>query len=189
MVRRIRREVDELIRNKDANISLEDKRQIKEAVDGRKRTISSNKYTVDPVKRNKRRHNSSIYSEPDEPVIFLVRDGPTDSQSNAGSTQQVDMEYALTIQNPTVTEIQATPQQIPYQYSNKGFSPEVTRNSSVPDGVSDDSQPVCGNGEVSSDEKPPGKNNNQIINEPIYQNTGELATRTSQIYMYNNGKQ
>ena len=172
MVRRIRRDVDELIRNKNTNISLEDIRN-KEAVNVRERTISGNpRYTGDPVNWRKRKHNSSIYSEPGEPVIFLERN---DSQSNAGSTQQLDMEYASAIQNPTVTEIQATPQQIPYQYSNKGFSPEITRNSTVRDSVSDDSQPVYGNEEVFSDGKPPGENNNEVINEPVYQNTGELA--------------
>ena len=173
MVRRIRRAVDELIRNKDAHFSLEDIRQNKETSDVRTRTISSNlRYTGDPVIGRKRKHNSSIYSEPGEPVIFLERN---DSQSNAGGTQQLDMEYASTIQNPTVIEIQATPQQIPYQYSNKGFSSEITRDSSVRDSVSDDSQPVYGNEEVFSDEKPPGENNNRVINEPVYQNTGELA--------------
>ena len=172
MLRRIRRDVDELIRNRDANhISLEDMSQNKESVDVRKRTISSNlRYTGDPLMKRKRRHNSSIYSEPGEPVIFMERN---DSQSNAGSNQQRGIEHAVTIQNPT--EVQATPQPSSYQYSNEGFSPESTRNSTVPDSVSDIAQPIYGNEEVFRDEKPPGKNNNKIINEPLYQNTGKLA--------------
>ena len=172
MLRRIRRDVDELIRNKDANaISLEDISQNKESVDVRKRTISSNlRYTGDPLVKRKRRHNSSIYSEPGEPVIFMERN---DSQSNAGGNQQLGMEHAVTIQNPP--EIQVTPQQSSYQYSNEGFSPDSTRNSTIPDSVSDIAQPIYGNEEVFRDEKPPGKNNNQIINEPLYQNAGKLA--------------
>lgn len=175
MLRRIRRDVDELIRNKDANhISLEDMSQNKESVDVRKRTISSNlRYTGDPLMKRKRRHHSSIYSEPGEPVIFMERN---DSQSNAGSNQQLGMEHAVTIQNPT--EVQATPQPSSYQYSNVGFSPESTRNSTVPDSVSDIAQPIYGN-EVFRDEKPPGKNNNQL----------NLFTKTSACSRFRNSRE
>ena len=77
--------------------------------------------------------------------------------------------------DPTVTGIQAKLQRVPYQFSNKGFSPEITRNSTVRDSVSVNSQPVYENEELLRDENPPGKNNNQIMNKPIFQNTGELT--------------
>ena len=170
MVRRIRRDVDKLIRNKRANPSFVGERRKKEGGEDWEGGKSSNPYAKYLIKA---RHNLAIQPDPDESVIVL--NTLTDSQSKAGRTQQLGMEYATTIQNPAVTEKQATPQQIPYQCPNNGFSPEITGNSSVQEGGSDDSQPVYENREIFSDETPAGNNNNQIINEPIYQNAGELA--------------
>ncbi|XP_067051882.1 uncharacterized protein [Acropora muricata] len=167
MVRRIRRDVDELIRNEGVS-------RKKEGDEDCERVNSRNPYAPYRVKP---RHNSAIQPDPDESVIVL--NALTESQSNAGRTQRLGIEYATTIQNPAVTEKQATPQQIPYQYTNNGFSPEITGNSSIQDGGSEDSQPVYENREIFSDETPAGNNNNQIIKEPIYQNTGELAVENN----------
>ena len=167
MVRRIRRDVDELIRNEGVS-------RKKEGDEDCERVNSRNPYAPYRVKP---RHNSAIQPDPDESVIVL--NALTESQSNAGRTQRLGIEYATTIQNPAVTEKQATPQQIPYQNTNNGFSPEITGNSSLQDGGSEDSQPVYENREIFSDETPAGNNNNQIIKEPIYQNTGELAVENN----------
>lgn len=173
MVRRIRRNVDELIRKKRANTSFEGVSRKKEGDEDWERVNSRNPYAPYRIKP---RHNSAIQPDPDESVIVL--NALTESQSNAGRTERLGIEYATTIQNPAVTEKQATPQQIPYQCTNNGFSPEITGNS-LQDGGSEDSQPVYENRKIFSDETPAGNNNNKIINEPIYQNTGELAVENN----------
>lgn len=105
MVRRIRGGVDELNRNKHVNhTGLECITQTKEAVHFRKPNHRGG--TGDLSKKN--RHPSSIHLDPGEAVIIMERNEIPDSQSNVESTQ-VGMENILTIQNPTVTEIQAIP--------------------------------------------------------------------------------
>jgi len=107
-VRRIRRDVDELFRNKHVNhIGLKYITQNKEAVKLRKPKLRRG---TGDLSNKKRHHPSSIHLDPGEQVTVLVRnDVLPDSLSNAGSTQQLGMENTLTIQNSTVTEIQATP--------------------------------------------------------------------------------
>lgn len=108
-VRRIRRDVDELFRNKHVNhIGLKYITQNKEAVELRKPKLRRG---TGDLSNKKRHHPSSIYLDPGEQVTVLVRNDDVlpDSLSNAGSTQQLGMENILTIQNSTVSEIQATP--------------------------------------------------------------------------------
>lgn len=107
-VRRIRRDVDELFRNKHVNhIGLKYITQNKKAVELRKPKLRGGTGDLS----NKKRHPSSIYLDPGEQVTVLVRNDDVlpDSLSNDGSTQQLGMENILTIQNSTVPEIQATP--------------------------------------------------------------------------------
>lgn len=107
-VRRIRRDVDELFRNKHVNhIGLKYITQNKKAVELRKPKLRGGNGDLS----NKKRHPSSIHLDPGEQVTVLVRNDELlpDSLSNAGSTQQLGMENILTIQNSTVSEIQATP--------------------------------------------------------------------------------
>ena len=107
-VRRIRRDVDELFRNKHVNhIGLKYITQNKKAVELRKPKLRGGTGDLS----NKKRHPSSIHLDPGEQVTVLVRNDDVfpDSLSNLGSTQQLGMENILTIQNSTVSEIQATP--------------------------------------------------------------------------------
>lgn len=107
-VRRIRRDMDELFRNKHVNhIGLKYITQNKKAVELRKPKLRGGTGDLS----NKKRHPSSIHLDPGEQVTVLVRNDELlpDSLSNAGSTQQLGMENILTMQNSTVSEIQATP--------------------------------------------------------------------------------
>lgn len=155
MVKRIRRNLDDIVLRRDPTVSLEDPRECKQEDDERNRTNSTNpRYIRDPIKP-KRRNNSSIYSEPDETVTYLDREVRTESNTDAGVISHLSPS-----QNLSGAETQASPEHVPLQFVNQGFHPETTRDSMVYENeVEENAHAICENN-----------------NEPIYQNTGELAS-------------
>lgn len=168
MVKRIRRNLDDIVLRRDPTVSLEDPRECKQEDDEKNRTNSNNpRYIRDPMKR-KRRNNSSIYSEPDETVTYLDREVRTESNTDAGVISHLSPS-----QNLSGAETQASPEHVPLQFVNQGFNPDTTRNSMVKNQseASDDLQVEYENA-VEKNAHATCENNN----EPIYQNTGELAS-------------
>ncbi|XP_068678057.1 uncharacterized protein [Montipora foliosa] len=159
MVKRIRRNLDDIRLRRGPTDSLEDPRGCKQEEDeGNRRNSNNLRYILRPIGGQKqRRDNPSIYSKADEHVIYLRPESGTPSQNLSGA------------------ETQASTEHVPLQFVNQGFShPETSRNSMVANQseASDDLQSVLEKDVASENEQPTYEN----TIEPIYQNTGELAS-------------
>ena len=124
-------------------------------------------------KLNSRGHTMSFRNSPKDMEIMQKE------SATPGLFRQLPIWLLDGSKDPKVPESRAKLQPIRNQCSNKGFCPEITRNSIVRESVGDNSQPVYGKEEVLSDEISSGKNNHQIIKERISQNAGGLEVSNS----------
>ena len=125
-------------------------------------------------KLNSRGHTMSFRNSPKDMEIMQKE------SATPGLFRQLPIWLLDGSKDPKVPESRAKLQPNRNQFSNKGFCPEITRDSIVRESVSDNSQPVYGKEEVLSDEISSGKNNHQIIkNERISQNAGGLEVSNS----------
>lgn len=159
-VSRIRRKLDDLSRR--GSFTLEKNGGDKET----KRISSGVRYTGEPL--HKQRQQSAVYSEPGEPVEFLER---SDGREIAVVVNRQALASAPSTQN--IVEKNREPEHVPLQFVNQGFSPEAAEDSKRGSSSdSNESQPIYSNEEA---EQGIYENNNGVIDEPIYQNSGELA--------------
>lgn len=170
VVRRLRRKLNDLSRARDGNIVLENESKRNTGVDVRMRIPSNNsRYTEDPMKRP-RKHQSSLYSDPDEPVTVLRLEREVQQESPNKVNTQV-LEPSTSTQNIMERSRTTEEHTMLIEFVNLGFNPDTKRDSTS---ESNDAQPIYTNEEELA-EQPIYQNNNEMDGEPVYQNTGELS--------------
>ena len=161
LVRRIRRDLNELLRNgnlvySDPNANRREEKG-KEEYKRKRESSSATRYTIEPGKGSRQ---SAVHLAPDETVTVLNRPGE---------------EAPVTLSTFQVAG--SSKEEIPLQFVNESFVPDGSRDHSSSSSSSEDRshpQPIYSN-EVDGDEQPIYENNNPI-DEPVYLNRGELAT-------------
>ena len=164
MVRRIRRELNELSRNQSPfYIDANDNAGKGKDEDGRKRNSAAGRYAVGPCQASKllNRPGSLVQPGPEETVTVLelprlskeIPDPGTASNfQEAGSSKEA------------------------LQFVNGAFEPDGLRDHSSSESSSEyphDTQPIYTDEEYDDQ---PVYDNSEPIDEPVYQNRGELAT-------------
>ena len=165
VVRRIRRELNELSRHQsplysDANANA---RKVKDE-DQSKRNSSAGRYAEDPCSSKiPNRPGSLVQLAPEEPVTVL--------KLERHSRKIPDPVAASTVQ-----EAGSRKEEIPLQFVNGAFEPDGSRDHSSSGSSSEyrrDTQPIYTNDNYEDEQ--PIYENNEPIDEPVYQNRGELA--------------
>ena len=166
LVRRIRRELNELSRNQsviynDAN----ENRKVGKDEDANKRSSAHWRYTLEPgVSKPRNRPGSVSQLEPEEAVtvLELTRHGKEAPYPGTTSTFQ---------------EAGSSKEETPLHFANGAFEPDGLRDHSSSESSSEArcvTHPIYGNEEY--DNEQPIYENNEPTDEPLYQNRGELAT-------------
>lgn len=171
IVRRIRRDLGNLSKSgslvyTDAN----ENRQIKKDDKSTNRLSSSaGRYTIEPGKAKPANRRSAVRTDPEETVTYLTRPGEMEpSAPNPASLS-------------TFQGVGSSQEQIAlHQYVNRSFEPDSSHDQR--DSTSDSSSeiicdpPIYSN-EGLEDEQPVYENN--LTEDPVYQNRGELAVRNN----------
>ena len=165
LVRRIRRELNELSRNQNVVYNdVNEDRKVGKDKDENKRSSGIGRYTLGPgVGKPPNRPGSVSKLEPEETVtvLELTRHGKDTPNPAAAST----------FQKPGSSK-----EETPLHFVNGAFEPDGLRDHSSSESSSEDpfvTRPIYSNEEY--DNEQPIYENNEPIDEPLYQNRGELA--------------
>lgn len=164
LVRKIRRELNELSRNQ--NVVYTDPNENREvSKDESKRSSAAMRYTIEPCAgKLQNRPGSLSHLAPEESVTFLELSRLDNETPNPGTMS--------TFQEPDSSQVETH-----LQFTNVAFEPDGSRDHSSSKssyGERRDTPPINSN-EIYENEQPIYENN-EPIDEPLYQNRGELAT-------------
>jgi len=163
VVRRIRRELNELSRDQsplytDANDNAG--KTIKDKDENKKRSSSAGRYAIDPCAGKLLNRPGSIARlEPDETVTVLQRTRPNKEIPDTGTAS-------------TSQEAGPSKEGIALQFDNAAYEPDGLRDHSS----RESSGEYRHTNDECEDEQPVYENTNEPIDEPVYQNRGDLAT-------------
>ncbi|KAJ7393592.1 hypothetical protein OS493_006577 [Desmophyllum pertusum] len=166
IVRRIRRDLQDLSRNGNLIYTepIDNRRDKtnKEDYNRKRESSSATRYVIEPGKGKPSNRHSSVHQDPGESVTYLTRPGEV-TPATARASQR-----APQIAGPSVQV------HIPLvEFVNEGFVQDSAHNprDSNSDSSSEcDHQPIYSNDEAIQDQE-----NNNPIDEPLYQNRGELS--------------
>lgn len=162
LVRKIRRELNELSRNQ--NVVYTDANENREVSnDENKRSSAAMRYTIEPCAgKLLNRPGSLARLEPDETVTVLEL-----TRTDKETSNPVGMS---TFQEPGSSRVETN------EFTNDAYEPDGSRDhSSSKSSYGDrrDTPPIYSNEEYENDQ--PVYENSEPIDEPLYQNRGELA--------------